>query len=331
MPQNIDNISKLIDVYASNAITRFISKQKLRPFGGDRRKYKYRVSLLNLFADLENILEDFEAAALGTSGKSIFTAIQFLSNSKRQLDKVDSVLKAYVSESEEKNLDQINELKIEENNIDELLKDFNFNKLNFDYNESAKFKQLETLIEKYNSGEKSLTESIVNLYKDLIKELSKGADLKSLEDVLILRSQNNLNSNASLQNLLKKFYGKALHNVNMFDETSPVRLDVAAHVKTCLNEVQDILNILEDDLNVEELSVKIGEFKKSLDECNDLMKPLVEAIKGSSFGDEFLELIEKNKLTGFPANLSKKDKESFQRYLRTREFRDLLDMYSGKK
>lgn len=321
-----------IEVFSSNSLTRMVSRQKLMPFGGDRRKYKYRISLLNSFVELEKVLEDLEASVLGSSSKSIFIAIQYLLNARRMLDKISSILKIYIAESTQKDLplNNIDETKIEDLDLSEIIKDFDINKLNFDFSESPKFAQLENLIKEYNNGDHSNITKIKILYFQLLKELSKGTSVYSLEDILINRGDNNLLSNASLSNWLKKWYGKARHNISMFDDTSPVRLDISKNVKSVLDIVQETLNLLEDDLDPLEINSKISKINIILKSIEQIIEPLSLAIKGSSFGDEFLDLINKNKLTEFPANLSDEDKKRFQSYLNTREFKDLINMYQGK-
>lgn len=333
MTKKNDELIKQIETFSSNSLSRFVSKQKLMPFGGDRRKYKYRISLLNSFADLESILENLEASVLGTSGKSIFESIQYLANARRQLNKIKAIVRSYgIKELTKDNLNNINESEINENNVEEIISDYEINKLNFNDRDSELFSKLNDLISVYKSGNKAIADEIKDTYSKLILHLSNNKSATSLEDVLINKAdENKLQTHANIINFIKKWYGKAKHHTSLFDETSSVRIDVSDVITDCLSLVQEVLNNLENDLDVQEILNYTNKLNTKFKDINKLMDPLIRSIEGSSFGDEFLDMIQKNKLTDFPANLSKKDRKSFESYLRTREFRSLLNMYEGKE
>lgn len=315
--KNIDLINQ-IEVYSSNALTRMISRLDIPLFDKDAaREHKYRMSVLNGLVDLKESLGYFSQNILGISGESIFKAIQYLNSSNRQVLNLSRILNTYVLDTKEKEDDK----DINDKVVNRIISDFQLNKLNFDFNESIYFKVLDGLIEKYLNGNLFLKDEIISNYKLLLSKLSDNKE-SSLSDIFHKRIKT-----AGITGDVKKWFGTLFHNISLFDKTSAIRLDASKKAKEALDLVNKTIDVVEKELDTYEIFNVLSELSKEIEEIKVIIKPLNEFIKGMSYGDEFINMLEKNKLTDFPVDMSDKQKKVFENYLNRRNYKDLSNIY----
>jgi len=318
---NNDKLIQKIEKFSSNVLTRMVSRLDIPLFDKDaKREHKYRMSVLNGLVDLKQSLDYFSQNILGTSGESIFKAIQYLSSSNRQLDSIISTLNVYTQEEKDQQKENSEEF---ENLVKNIIHDFNLNKLNFDFNESSYFLQLDKLIDKYLSGNLFLEDEIIDNYKKLLSSLSANKE-GSLSDIF----QKRLKSTASLTGDVKKWFGNLLHNFSLFDKTSAVRLEAANKAKDALKLVNDVIDIVEKELDPYELFESFSELKNILNYIKITIKPLSDLTKGMGYSDEFIKMLEKNKLNEFSVGLSDKEKKTFENYLNRKDYKNLANIYN---
>lgn len=132
------------------------------------------------------------------------------------------------------------------------------------------------------------------------------------------------------QDFLKRWYGKTKHQLNPFDKTSAMRLDVynkAEETKVMLDKIMDHL---EKDLVVDALSNMVNKVSQNLILMSKIMQGLSATTRGVGFDQPFMSMLEKGRLGDYSVDMTPDQKKRLQKLLEQRRMRDITNMYSGR-
>lgn len=316
-------------------------------------------------------MKRFEATILGSSDESIFVAsklldqisrdLSFLSNTLTTFKSFDANLLPPATTPEEKKdnatvptTDAEKKLVVEQTEAEKRgkfirmvlgeVRDFRANGSNFDDLDRTLEIRLSSAIQELLMAEEGnqpihLYEDVDKAYKEALSFLNSkngGTNFTSFIELLGDKQKKEATSQGMeiiAQNILNKWVGKAVHKLNPFDKTSPLRLDVSKVSERIRKGLDQILDILEkSDFDPATIDPLMKEVKSDFGIMKNLMRPLKDTIENKMFDRKFLEMIEDNKLPDFGSNLDKKQRERLQRTLEQRKFRDLGRFYDdGEK
>lgn len=315
----------------SNPLTRFYSTLKGPWFGGspEARARKYRLSMLKSATTLEKELKRLEATILGSSGESIFVAGRLLLQIESHLKFMNNALAAFGFEKSKPEGSKTSDASLQY--VENILGDFKKNYLNFTDLDKSLVDKLANLRLSFMPLSKEdqvrMVPEIVAAYQAILNDANQkhGTNASSLTDILMASKTASLETVA--QNIVDKWLGQLKHNVVPFDKTSPIRLDI----NKASESARDILDKLMDSLEKGINEIEIGSYLEALNEkfieIRALMRPLEATIQNKLFDKEFVNLLERNKLTDYPSDLSSKQKDQLQKMLQTRQFRELTQTY----
>ena len=242
-------------------------------------------------------------------------------------------------------------VKSQENN-EEPAKEINqdISKMILDYQRnSGNFLGLEdnvfwNLIKQYNDKDnkdksKIIPQMLVE-YNKLLEQARKSSKVQgnSLEEILNNKANiksgtiNNSSLETIAQNMFGKWVGKLTHQLNPFDKTSAMRLDVYNNVDVCRKKMDEVMNSLQKEMNPEALSILLAEVNKGLLRVRELMRGLNSSVgnKDMGFGNSFMNMLERGKITDQSINLQPDQKQKLDKMLRHKQLQELSKMYSRK-
>ena len=346
---------------SSNPISRFFARL-LNPgigFGEAARIRRYRNSLLTASIDLYRNIENFQGLIMGVSAESIFSASKFLIKIENQwnflrqgfltyrLNMPENVLntggeivvnerKELNKESPKDNIDSKDSNKESEDSLileeaDKAVKDFRSNIDNFmDLNK----KELNTLIMKYVSAtddeKEKLAPEVLKMYKELLYSANKKNNVNESSLENIFKIKNKFAMQKLAKSFLKRYFGKAYHQLNPLDKTSAFRLDLYNLSEECLEELDKVMDSLEKTMDVEDLNTHLTKININMIKIRELISVLDSTIRGVSFDKPFMNMLDKKEILEYNTNLSDKQREQLSRVIDQRQIRDISNFYLNR-
>jgi hypothetical protein len=132
------------------------------------------------------------------------------------------------------------------------------------------------------------------------------------------------------QDFLKRWYGKTKHQINPFDKTSAMRLDLYNKADETKKILDEIMDHLEKGLVVDFLSPLVNKISLNMMIMKKTMGGLEATVRGVGFEQPFMSLLEKGRIGDHAIDLTPEQKKKLQRALELRRMRDLTNMYSGR-
>jgi len=177
---------------------------------------------------------------------------------------------------------------------------------------------------------------LVRDYANLITYVNSqlGTHGDSLRDILLSLNRASERYSERLEtladNMLSKWINKTKHRLSPTNRTSALRLEIFESASRVKDLIDDMMNSLEKSLNVSELEVFFKTLVEEITLMDKVMKPLELFTKGVNLDNEFMKSLEQGNGLQNGIQLSDKDKENFQKMVRNKELRQMVNM-KGKK
>lgn len=351
---------------ASNPLSRFFARLLAPAIGSSEkaRVRKYRMSLLNSALNIFHNMNKMQASVVGSGPQSIFLASKLMDKVEDNWTFLASGFQTFAEALPNGVVDAGGEIVIP--NTDKvvtsptpilnqqllsdpdvikamsLIQDFKSNADNFS---GIIPKKLRQMIMKFDMGEpstkKELAAEIISDYMSLVANLAfkhKTPNATSLADILFQSIQNPTSNEKKAtsqleivaQDLLKRWVGKTKHQINPFDKTSAMRLDVYKKTQETKVSLDKIMNSLEKDMEIATLQPLMQQVSNNITQIRNLMRGLTSTIRGMGYQPEFMNLLEKGQLGDYGVNLDPKQKERLDRMLKLKQMRDITNMYSRR-
>jgi hypothetical protein len=356
LKSSLDQIEEL-EVLASNKLTRFLSRLKGPWFGSspEARKRRHRISFLNSCVGLNKIYDELEYEILGSSPESIFISSRLISKLEDDLYVLAKSLDNYATEfksEKTQNVSTPSEIDVTKNEPvkqeNPILDDSTFKlveSIKLDYrNNQDNFTDIDSDLEKFflqavtiydgaqsRKDREQAAKNVINLYKSILLSLNaaRGTNASSLSE-LINQKKASYQLQVVADNMVGKWFRKTKQKLNVMDKTHATRLDIAERAKQSKKILDEAMNSLSKDLDPEIIKVYLSSLTEIFIKIKELIKPLEAYIRGKGYTSQFINLLERGKLTDQTIDLSKDQKEKFKKMLETKELRNLSKLQGLK-
>jgi hypothetical protein len=195
-------------------------------------------------------------------------------------------------------------------------------------------KELNTLIMKYVSAtddeKEKLAPEVLKMYKELLYSANKKNNVNEISLENIFKIKNKFAMQKLAKSFLKRYFGKAYHQLNPLDKTSAFRLDLYNLSEECLEELDKVMDSLEKTMDVEDLNTHLTKININMIKIRELISVLDSTIRGVSFDKPFMNMLDKKEILEYNTNLSDRQREQLSRVIDQRQIRDISNFYLNR-
>jgi hypothetical protein len=130
---------------------------------------------------------------------------------------------------------------------------------------------------------------------------------------------------------IQRWISKLKHQISPLDKTSAHRLDIYNAADAARKIIDTMMDSLEKEMNVDHLMKLAGDVDFKLKRMVHLMNGLEGTLRGKGFDQPFMDLLDSGKITNYGPNLNDDQRKRLQQLIDRRRYRDLADIYQGRR
>jgi hypothetical protein len=295
---SIELQTDVFEKYASNVLTRFLSKLKGPYFGKSLKavERRYRLSLLSSVADLYKLCSKFQAEIVSNGSASIDRANKKLIGIEDSLITISKTISSFTEEKDILFKEPSNEstennstkedpstkeepkepkepkeepkeeiIDAETLQIESLVNEWLAVNTSIDFIDPQQRKDMNFLSNRFKQisvkNKKLLSEKIIKLYKNILLDLNTklSINMSSLKEIAEFILKNaSEQNNLVIQASLSNWFGKLRHQISPFDKTSSHRLTAFDAVERIRSKLDDMLDSLEKEFDPKYLNEQLN-------------------------------------------------------------------------